>query len=241
VTWIQTTVAANQIPLEASCPSTTSCVVATELVGQHLASLDSTTTGSIWHSKTVPLDFVGIQVPLASLGLPSALSCTAAGFCWFSELQDLLTSTNGGATWKPVAPPTYTTIFDDVVCVTASSCNAVVSDVSDARSYLRQTINGGATWSSPLALPSSATSAMWLACTDLSHCVAISSSLVTSHAYATANGGSSWSVVSFHVTVPTGGLSAVATLSCSTTACLVELQAENQRSVSEYQLLRMTP
>lgn len=244
-------------PEVASCTSGVACVVLVRTAppfASPTSALVSTTDGTTWTSRAVPLASIGLSdLPFVNTS-PWALACATSGFCLFSEVPQsygssaVLVSHDGGTTWAAGIAPGSSSIVDSVACFAADTCDAVYGAAgSPAPSALAQTSNGASSWSTARALPKAVKGVGQLACADASHCVLAYGGLsAAGGALSTTDAGTTWSTVPWHATVladPSRGWTFVAYPSCSSTACLTEvLGMDGTRDMVEtYQLLRMTP
>jgi len=82
----------------------------------------------------------------------TAMDCTSASTCWLGGVNgEVIRTTNGGATWKPVGPPSLVShgAFDDspvlsIYCA-AQSCRMLALDQQQRAVY--STTDDGASWS----------------------------------------------------------------------------------------------
>jgi|GEM_PF-4587841 len=255
--WSEHTIpGSNQMPEDASCTSSTSCVVLMDdPPGTGAASaLDSTSNGATWTSYSVPWAPIGPdQLPETALG-GWGLGCASTGECLFAEPTAaggvlLWASTDGGSTWSRATPPAGTVAIGGVYCARTGVCviDTEIKAVPNAAPTfeLNTTADGAATWSAHLFPNSGVLDAVpELACADILTCTFIASGLdQPAIALSTSDGGGTWFPVSWGATIPpqpVDGMQAVGLLSCSATACLAEVKGIDSAGpgASAFQILR---
>lgn len=260
-TWLQTPVAgAETMPIKATCTSTSHCVLEVNLYspfGNVGELLDR--SGTAWLETRVPLAIGASDVLFAAID-PVSLSCSTAGDCLVANVENnrlrlFDASTNGGATWSPVAPPGGPSMLvTAIACVGASTCDVTYQDPAAAivpgsvSSHLVQTTDAGATWSTPLPLTFAPSQSMaQLACTDPLHCLVVADAYgEVAVAAQTADAGATWTQVGWGAAgLPgkLGGTSAGGWLTCSPTTCLTEAESvANQplgETVTTFQVLHL--
>jgi photosystem II stability/assembly factor-like uncharacterized protein len=221
--WNTSTVAGhNQAPEGASCSSSTQCsVVITPSNNLLDLYLLSTQDGVTWSRTPVP----GSGSPFGLLGVqPANITCGQGGTCLFysanfASLPTFLRSSDGGATWIVATPPG--TELLGISCLASATCFTAYANPppdtlsSDEPVYLTETTNGGATWSPPGSVPTTASNVTSVTCATTLDCTA----LYEVGATQTTDGGSSWTAVGWP---PEGSFTVSSPLefSCSVTTCL---------------------
>ena len=154
-----------------SCSSTSDCVMVgnggTEL-GPYI--LRTTTFGTSWTSEPVPTTPTYFT-SLTSVSCPSTADCVVIGE---SQRNDILTTSDGGTSWKEVAySPSVDDYLDYVSCHSTADCVAVgVDDLGLQPGAIETTTDGGASWGSATA-PSTTFKLLGVACWSATACVAV--------------------------------------------------------------------
>ena len=161
-----------------------------------------TADGTTWHDASLPS---GIQL-LKHVTCPSTTFCVAVGIAPSAPgvpgAGVVITSNDGGATWKARPLPNGIGELQAVVCTSTMDC-LVGGGVTDPQStlpvgYVLKTIGGGATWSS-LPLPPGTGIVTALSCGSALTCVGAVYGQVDTVTYPaattlfSADGGSTWS------------------------------------------------
>lgn len=221
--WSTSTVAGHdRIPQGASCSSSTQCtVVVSPSNGSFALYLLSTQDGATWSSTPVP----GSGFPFfAFLSQSVYVTCGQGGTCLFyvSNIEGLptfLRSSDGGATWIVATPPGSALVgmscFASATCVIAYANPPVGPFESNEQTYLTETTDGGATWSSAVTVPTTSGDVASLTCATTLDCTA----LYEDGASQTTDGGSSWTALGWPAPSPLT-LSTPLAFACSATTCL---------------------
>lgn len=215
----------NEVPQAASCSSTMQCSVAiTPANSSGDLYLLSTQNGATWTRTPVPgsgaSPFSG-----AIFGPTVDLTCGQGGTCLFSYSSDfgglptMLRSSDGGASWVVATPPG--TELLGVSCFGASTCLSAYTNQppnsysSNEATYLAESPDGGATWSTPMPVPTRLGEVTSVTCASTLDCTA----LYDDAAVQTTNSGDTWTAVGWPKEPPLT-LSFPLEFSCSLTTCL---------------------
>lgn len=157
------------VPLSlSSCMSSDQCLAlgTTGLEGNTTSAAQVTTTAGAWHAVTSPL-------------APSTLLSSAS--CWNNGCLIGGSNASGDVVWSYAAnatavsatsAPTAATGISVLNCFGADSCAAVDTSPFSGGSRWSETLNGGATWSTPINLAWSQNVTMTsLACTSATNCL----------------------------------------------------------------------
>ncbi len=166
-----------------SCPAVRFCVA--DVSGPGNPIVITTNSGASWSEPAA-----GAGFGLSGVSCPTASRCVAVGS--YKNGQAALFTTNGGATWtrEPMPNPggTFGDTYGPISCSTASDC-VTISDFDKSEI----TTDGGRSWSSGGALPSSLVKVSAVECPTPSECLALGQTSGSALVY-TRNGGSSWSM-----------------------------------------------
>lgn len=116
------------------------------------------------------------------------IDCPDATHCWaVDDINGIVTTSNGGHTWVPLAPPNPAVDqYNDISCADDNHCVAVGSPGAVA-----VTTNGGSTWTDrSSALPSALSSAKLnaVSCPSVAECFAVTGGNIIE----STDGGSTW-------------------------------------------------
>ena len=189
-------------PLEVACTSVADCVI----VGQYAAV--TTDGGMSWNTSTIP----GSPI-LDAVACPTAATCIAVGY-GLNSVGEVVTSTDGGATWSSQALPSGAPSLSSITCPTTTECFAAGSGASAGA--VIATTNGGATWSSQ-ALPSGVTGLVSITCPTATECFAAGKTATGGTVITTTNGGATWS------SVPLPSSYVAYSIGCSTASTCIAL------------------
>jgi hypothetical protein len=207
-----------------SCPSTTWCMAAGPGEFLDATILVSADGGSTWTEES-PFGPDNATVTVESVSCPAAGTCMAVGQdAFFTGVA--VATTDGGVTWTPLTLPSSPDEVSSVACTSAVDCVAVAN--GGFQNDLFTTTDLGATWTQLSVAVGDSLRAV--SCVDALHCVVVGSGsgggLSSSGvAFATADGGATWSPVS----VPKVAAS-VDNVACGApTSCII--QATNAHDV----------
>jgi large repetitive protein len=163
---------------------------------------DTTDGGATWTTFSnlptfTPYDPNGTYT-INGISCTSALNCVAVGGLNLSDgLAQVISTTDGGATWSRSTDPTLSGLEDlfSVSCLPGASglpvCSAAGASLQAAGPVAVTSVDGGATWSGMETYDNTG----WLSsisCADTQHCWAAGSG-TTVALVGTDNGGASWS------------------------------------------------
>jgi IPT/TIG domain len=192
-------------PNAIDCVGPTTCWLAGETANStQNPVVAETTDGTDWTTFTnlptiTPYDPNGTYL-LNAISCVSALDCVAAGGLDEADgVAQVISTTDGGATWALSTDPTLSGVQDifSLSCLPTASglptCTAAADALEAAGPVILQSSDGGATWSGMETYDDTG----WMSsvsCPDASHCWAAGAG--TSVALVgTADGGSSWATV----------------------------------------------
>jgi hypothetical protein len=177
---------------------------------------ETTDAGATWTTFTnlpefVPYDPNGTY-QLNGISCTSALTCVAVGGLNESDgLAQVISTTDGGATWSLSPDPTLTGLqqFSSVSCIpvpgSLPTCHAAADALQSAGPVVVTSTDGGATWHGVETYDNTG----WMdsiSCPDVQHCWAAGAGTKLALA-GTADGGSSWSAVTSDTTNEQGQVS----------------------------------
>jgi hypothetical protein len=207
-----------------ACPTARRCWAVGSTLGNSsfpaVAALVTTTDGGATWTVRAPPPTVGY---LSAIACSSTRSCTAVGQVGLTGIGPgaIVTTENGGSTWSLEPVPAGTSDVTAVDCRPDGSCLAL-GVVSGRVTALTPSSTGA--WTAGGVVPTPASVATSLSCTDSVHCWATSAQLVdVGHVIGlvavTSSGGATWTLQ----TVPVGtgalqGISCTAGPSSKTTA-----------------------
>jgi hypothetical protein len=194
-----------------TCPAPLACIA----VGTDASTTYALRTkdgGRLWSAQNM----AAAVVNLSAVSCGSSLNCVAVGFQpvpgqQFSDAFEgaIAATSDGGLSWKLISLPSGVASLSAVSCAKATQCVALgdappttsssgIVPVGTYQAIAIATRNGGATWSSPVAIP--ATSAVQgVSCSTASSCVAVGQQFPTDSpgpaipvAVVTRDGGKVW-------------------------------------------------
>jgi hypothetical protein len=213
------------------CVSATTCWVAGDdfapPAGITPVVAETTDGGADWTSFT-NLPVISQYDPngtyqLNAISCTSALSCVAGGGLNEADgLAEIISTTDGGATWTQSTDPTLTGVQQifSLSCLNGANglptCNAAADALQAAGPVVISSTDGGATWGGMETYDDTG----WMysiSCPDASHCWATGGG-TTVGLVGTADGGNSWSPVTSDTSNEEGSVSCATVTFCVTTA-----------------------
>ncbi|HTZ08954.1 MAG TPA: hypothetical protein VMB72_07770, partial [Acidimicrobiales bacterium] len=169
-------------------------------------------------------------VPGLDFSCPAPDTCYAANFASDGpgSASQLMATHDGGATWAPSTLPVALTLSGALACTGADTCAVLGVDGSGGPTFM-ETTDGGATWSShpgPAALTGTG-GRIRLSCATATSCLAVArpgpaavpaTGAVTAgaDAFATSDGGATWSTSALPVDVQPRALQCISATDCVT-------------------------
>ncbi len=199
-------------PTSVSCPTTSWCMA---VGGRTFVSADG---GATWSSTAFPTALV----PLAAVACTSVDVCVVAGANASGDTA-VVTTSDGGSTWSTASVPAGPLEGTALACSSASNCD-LVATIAGSSEILGST-DGGATWSVVESSSLFSDDITAISCPSTTTCLAVGNSILSASldapvAFATSDGGASWSSVPFPASVTHAELTGVA-CSAATTCTVV--------------------
>jgi len=153
-----------------ACSSIVRCVAVGEAGGG--PAILTTLNGTSWSRRSIAASSMAKVISyLTAITCPTPAVCIAGGASKGASGTVVVTS-DAGAHWRALRPPTKAGLVSDIACVTASRCELVSTGLSGFGALSFGSTNGGSSWSKQ-GLPGGVETLSALSCPTSKACVAV--------------------------------------------------------------------